>query len=54
VSRVERNGGLGRAFEKALASSDSFGLTWNATLETGGILVGDEVTINLDGEFVKA
>jgi polyisoprenoid-binding protein YceI len=31
-----------------------FGLTWNATLETGGILVGDEVTINLDAEFVKA
>lgn len=31
-----------------------FGLTWNATLETGGILVGDEVTISLDAEFVKA
>ena len=31
-----------------------FGLTWNATLETGGILVGDEVTITLDVEFVKA
>src|SRR6476660_7372493 len=24
-----------------------FGLTWNTALETGGILVGDEVTINL-------
>lgn len=31
-----------------------FGLTWNSTLETGGILVGDEVTITLDIEFVKA
>ena len=31
-----------------------FGLTWNAALETGGILVGDEVTINLDVEFVTA
>ena len=31
-----------------------FGLTWNATLETGGILVGDEVTITLDVQFVKA
>jgi polyisoprenoid-binding protein YceI len=31
-----------------------FGLTWNAALETGGVLVGDEVTINLDVEFVKA
>jgi polyisoprenoid-binding protein YceI len=31
-----------------------FGLTWNTALETGGILVGDEVTINLDLEFIKA
>lgn len=31
-----------------------FGLTWNAALETGGILVGDEVTITLEMEFVKA
>jgi polyisoprenoid-binding protein YceI len=31
-----------------------FGLTWNAALETGGILVGDEVTIMLDVQFVKA
>jgi len=31
-----------------------FGLTWNAALETGGILVGDEVTITLDVQFVKA
>jgi polyisoprenoid-binding protein YceI len=31
-----------------------FGLTWNAALETGGILVGDEVTITLDVEAVQA
>ena len=31
-----------------------FGLTWNAALETGGILVGDDVTITLDVEFIKA
>jgi polyisoprenoid-binding protein YceI len=31
-----------------------FGLTWNSTLETGGILVGDEVTITLDVQFIKA
>ena len=30
-----------------------YGLTWNAALETGGILVGDDVTITLDVEFVK-
>jgi polyisoprenoid-binding protein YceI len=31
-----------------------YGLTWNAALETGGILVGDEITITLDVQFVKA
>ena len=30
-----------------------FGLNWNAALETGGILVGDEVTLTLDVEAVK-
>lgn len=35
-------------------SRKDFGLTWNAPLETGGILVGDEVTITLDVQFVKA
>jgi polyisoprenoid-binding protein YceI len=30
-----------------------FDLTWNAALETGGILVGDEVTITLDVQFIK-
>jgi polyisoprenoid-binding protein YceI len=31
-----------------------FGLTWNAPLETGGVLVGEEVTITLEAQFVKA
>jgi len=31
-----------------------FGLHWNAALETGGILVGEDVTITLDVQFVKA
>lgn len=30
-----------------------FGLVWNAALETGGVLVGDEVQITVDAEFVK-
>ena len=30
-----------------------FGLVWNAALETGGMLVGDEVQITVDAEFVK-
>ena len=35
-------------------SRKDYGLTWNAGLETGGLLVGDEVTVTLDAEFVKA
>jgi len=31
-----------------------FGLNWNAALEAGGVLVGEEVTITLDVEFIKA
>lgn len=31
-----------------------FGLVWNTPLEFGGMLVGDEVTISLDVQFVKA
>lgn len=31
-----------------------FGLIWNATLETGGILLGDDISISLDVQFVKA
>jgi len=31
-----------------------FGLNWNAALEAGGLLVGEEVTITLDVEFVQA
>ena len=31
-----------------------FGLNWNSALDAGGVLVGDEVDITLDVEFVKA
>jgi len=31
-----------------------FGLTWNATLEAGGVLVGEDVTISLEVQFIKA
>lgn len=31
-----------------------YGLTWNSPLETGGILLGDDITITLDVQFVKA
>ena len=31
-----------------------FGLNWNAALETGGILVGEDVQITIDAQFIKA
>lgn len=30
-----------------------FGLTWNNTLETGGVLVGDDVNISIEIEAIK-
>lgn len=31
-----------------------FGLTWNAVLETGGIMVGDDLKIEVDVQMIKA
>jgi polyisoprenoid-binding protein YceI len=31
-----------------------FGLTWNAALETGGIMVGDDLKIDLEVQMIKA
>jgi polyisoprenoid-binding protein YceI len=31
-----------------------FGLSWNAALESGGVLVGEDVTITLEIQFIKA
>jgi polyisoprenoid-binding protein YceI len=30
-----------------------FGLTWNTALETGGVLVGEEIKLNAEIQFVK-
>ena len=30
-----------------------FGLTWNSALETGGVLVGEDIGITLDVQFIK-
>ena len=30
-----------------------FGLTWNQALETGGVVVGDDIKISIDAELVK-
>lgn len=41
------------AFEaKTSISRKEFGLTWNAMLEAGGVLVGDKVTITLEIEAI--
>ena len=43
------------AFEaKTRISRKEFGLHWNALVETGGAVVGDEVTIEIEAEFVRA
>jgi polyisoprenoid-binding protein YceI len=30
-----------------------WGLTWNVALETGGVLVGDEITLNIELELIE-
>jgi len=41
-------------FESQLEiSRKDYGLTWNAALETGGVLVGDKVKISLDISAIK-
>ncbi len=37
----------------AKISRGEFGLKWNQALETGGVVVGDEVKISIDVELVK-
>jgi polyisoprenoid-binding protein YceI len=39
---------------KAKIKRSDFGLTWNAALETGGVLVGDEIKLDFELEFIKA
>ena len=36
------------ATAKTVVNREDFGLTWNAALESGGVLVGKDVTISLD------
>lgn len=43
----------GFSFEGKIKRSD-FGLNWNAALETGGVMVSDEVKIAGELQFVKA
>lgn len=43
---------MGFSAEGVISRKD-FGLTWNAPLETGGVLVGDEVKISIEVQVVK-
>lgn len=38
----------GGATAKTVINREDFGLSWNAALETGGVLVGEQVTISLE------
>jgi polyisoprenoid-binding protein YceI len=38
---------------KTKISRSAFGLTWNQALETGGVVVGDDVKLSIDVELVK-
>ena len=51
---VKVMGGLhaGASARTKINRSD-FGLTWNKALETGGVVVGDEVAISIDVEAIK-
>ncbi|MDJ0311785.1 YceI family protein [Arthrobacter sp. H35-D1] len=52
---VDPFGATRAGFEAStVISRKDFGLTWNAALEAGGVLVSDKVTITLDVAFVKA
>ena len=42
----------GRVRDTKIKRSD-FGLTWNAALETGGIMLGDDLKIELDVSLIK-
>jgi len=37
----------------AKVNRKDFGLAWNALTETGGIVVGDEVSITFDAELIQ-
>jgi polyisoprenoid-binding protein YceI len=47
-------GGVRAVFSaKTKINREDFGLTWNQALETGGVLVGKDVTIDLEVEAVR-
>jgi polyisoprenoid-binding protein YceI len=47
------NARIGASAATRIKRSD-FGLTWNAALETGGLLVGDNLKIELEVSLIRA
>lgn len=43
---------IGAEAKTKIRRSD-FGIKWNAVLEAGGVLVGDEITIHIEAELLK-
>jgi len=44
---------IGATVKGKIKRSD-FGLSWNAPLETGGVIIGDDVKLEFDLQFLKA
>jgi polyisoprenoid-binding protein YceI len=44
---------IGASASTKIKRSD-FGLTWNTALETGGVMLGDELKLELDVELIKS
>ena len=53
-------GGAGRGDQRAgfegttTINRSDFGLTWNAALETGGVLVSEKVTLEIEVSAIKS
>jgi polyisoprenoid-binding protein YceI len=53
-SATDPYGNLRIGFEgKTTISRKEFGITWNAALETGGVLVGDKIALEFDISAIK-
>jgi polyisoprenoid-binding protein YceI len=53
VSKDPKGNDRRGATATATINRKDFGLMWNKPIETGGVMVGDQVTINVDLELVK-
>ena len=41
------------ATARTVIKRSDFGMTWNSALETGGVVVGDDIKIELEVELTK-